>query len=140
MDDSERRRTIDPERATRRTESEGETGDETADDEVTITVRAEGTETTIQVPGGTRLRDALLSAGLSPYGTVSRATNCGGRGLCGTCGVRIDPAPEPRQWHDSAAERFGYPRLSCQITVEEPLTVEVPKKIVWGQLLPDFDR
>jgi Na+-transporting NADH:ubiquinone oxidoreductase subunit NqrF len=38
----------------------------------------------------------------------------------------------PRHWHDRLAARFGYPRLSCQVTVEDDLLVELPDKLVWG--------
>ena len=107
------------------------------DEPIPVTVVDDGTETTLQVPEGSVLRDVLMEAGFDVYGTVSRRVNCGGRGLCGTCGVRVRESPEPEQWHDAAAERWGYPRLSCQIQVREPLTVELVEKVVWGQLLPD---
>ncbi|PSQ14076.1 ferredoxin [Halobacteriales archaeon QS_8_69_73] len=109
------------------------------DESVPVTVVDGDEETTLSVAEGRVLRDALQEAGFDVYGAVSRQANCGGRGLCGTCGVRLadPPAPEPEQWHDAAAERWGYPRLSCQIQVTEPLTVELVEKVVWGQLLPD---
>ena len=105
-------------------------------DAVEVTVRTGDGEETIAVERGTILRDALLDHGFSVYGTVSRHANCGGRGLCATCTVEVDPAPEPTHWHDAAAVRFGYPRLSCQITVEGPMTVRLLDKYVWGQVLP----
>ncbi len=95
-----------------------------------------GSESSIEVEAGTVLRDALRDAGFEVYGSISRRANCGGQGICATCGVRVEPAPEPGHWHDVAAARFGYPRLSCQITVTEPLTVELLEKRVWGRLLP----
>jgi len=108
------------------------------DDTIPVTVRAGDYETTLRVERGTQLRDALLDAGFDVYGPVSRVANCGGRGLCGTCGVRFEggTAPEPTHRHDRAAAAAGYPRLSCQIPVEAPLTVRVPEKVMWGQLLP----
>ena len=110
-------------------------------DTVRVTVREGGRENTIEVESGANLRRALLDAGFDVYGTVSRATNCGGRGLCGTCGVRFDDdPPTPSHWHDAAAERFGYPRLSCQLTVDDDCTVQVPEKLLWGQLVPRRDR
>jgi ferredoxin len=105
-------------------------------DRLPVTVVDGDTETTIEVERGRVLRDALLEHGFSPYGTASKFANCGGRGLCSTCTVGVDPAPEPTHWHDAAAVRFGYPRLSCCIEVEEPMTVELLDKIVWGQVLP----
>lgn len=101
-----------------------------------MTVITESGETTVQVERGETLRDALQDRGFSVYGTVSQYANCGGRGLCSTCTVEVDPAPEPTHWHDAAAVRFGYPRLSCCIEVTEPLTVRLLDKHVWGQVFP----
>lgn len=85
------------------------------------------------VPRGTNLRHALLEAELSPYTRYTRRANCGGRGLCATCGIWLDAPPEPAHWHDQLAQRFGYPRLSCQITVEQDMVVHlIPDKLVWG--------
>lgn len=93
-------------------------------------------ETSIEVEPGANLREALLERDFPVYGTVSQYANCGGRGLCSTCTVEVDPAPKPVHWHDAAAVRFGYPRLSCCITVEEPMTVRLLDKHVWGQVVP----
>jgi len=105
-------------------------------DSIPVTVRDGDTETTIDVSPGAVLRDVLSEHGFEVYGSVSRVANCGGRGLCGTCGVRIEEAIEPVGLHDAAAERWGYPRLSCRIRVEEPVTVELVEKRLWGQLRP----
>lgn len=90
---------------------------------------------TLHVAEGENLRRALLAAGLTPYGTLSRRANCGGRGLCATCGVWVEAnVPAPQHWHDRIGAAFGYPRLPCQITVRAPLTVRlVPNKIMWGK-------
>jgi len=110
-------------------------------DEIPVTVRTNGREETFTVPPGTNLRRALLDAGFEVYAPAARVANCGGRGICATCGVRMHDAdgtaPEPEHWHDALAERYGYPRLSCQLAVEEPLVVELIEKRYWGQLLPD---
>ena len=103
---------------------------------IPVTVISGDEQTTIEVERGTTLRDALLQRGFPVYGTVSEYANCGGRGLCSTCTVEVDPAPEPTHWHDAAAVRFGYPRLSCCIEVERPLTVRLLEKHIWGQVLP----
>lgn len=103
---------------------------------VALTVREGGEETVIEAERGAILRDVLRSHGVEVYGSVSRVANCGGRGLCGTCGVRLEGGPDPDHWHDRAAERWGYPRLSCQVTVESALRVELVEKVVWGQLRP----
>ncbi|MDG5759440.1 2Fe-2S iron-sulfur cluster-binding protein [Natronococcus sp. A-GB1] len=103
---------------------------------IPVRVVAGNEETSIEVEPGTNLREALLERDFPVYGTVSQYANCGGRGLCSTCTVEVDPAPEPVHWHDAAAVRFGYPRLSCCITVEEPMTVRLLDKHVWGQVVP----
>lgn len=95
-----------------------------------------GGERTLAVPDGTNLREALLDAGVSPYAAMTRRANCGGNGLCATCGVWLDPAPEPEHWHDRLAVRYGYPRLSCQITVRGDLEVRLVEKSVWGPRRP----
>jgi ferredoxin len=105
-------------------------------DTVPVTVVDGDTESEIEVERGQVLRDALLDHEFAVYGSVSKHLNCGGRGLCSTCTVRIDDPPEPAHWHDSAAVRFGYPRLSCCIEVTEPMTVELIDKYVWGQVVP----
>jgi ferredoxin len=103
---------------------------------VSVTVVDGDDETTIKAAPGRNLRRVLTDHGLDVYGSVSRLANCGGRGLCGTCGVRLEDGPAPEHWHDRAAERWGYPRLSCQVTVEADLTVGLVEKVVWGQLRP----
>ncbi len=105
-------------------------------DHVPIRVVTGSEDTTIELERGANLRTALLERGFSVYGTISQYANCGGRGLCATCTVGVEPAPEPTHWHDATARRFGYPRLSCCLTVEEPMTVTLLEKHVWGQVLP----
>ena len=98
-----------------------------------VVVTSDGTETELSVPAGTTLRDALLAAECSPYGRLSEHANCGGRGLCATCGVRLADGDKPTHWHDRLADRFGYPRLSCQVTVDRDMRVELlADKLVWG--------
>lgn len=98
-----------------------------------VTVHHDGETTRLAAEPGAVLRDVLRDAGLSPHSTVGRRVNCGGRGLCATCGVRVlTDAPAPDHWHDDLAARFGYPRLSCQLRVEEGLEVRIPEKLVWG--------
>ncbi|GAB4524490.1 MAG: 2Fe-2S iron-sulfur cluster binding domain-containing protein [Anaerolineae bacterium] len=89
----------------------------------------------LQVPDGANLRRVLLEAGLSPYAPLTRSLNCGGRGLCATCGVWIDEGEQsPEHWHDQLAARFGYPRLSCQVTVKGDMVVRLlPEKVIWGK-------
>jgi len=105
-------------------------------EEIELTVIDDGEKSTITVERGKTLRDALRDRGLPVYGIVSSQLNCGGRGLCATCTVEVDPAPEPVHWHDAAAVRFGYQRLSCCIEVDRPMTVRLLEKHIWGQVLP----
>src|SRR6056297_2419892 len=78
-----------------------------------------------QVLEGTRLRDALLEYGISPYAKITRRVNCGGAGICATCGVHFpnEDAPKAIHWHDKLAEEYGYPRLSCQIIVNQDMEI-----------------
>lgn len=99
----------------------------------TVTVHHANQTTQLTVPDGANLRHTLLEAGLTPYTRITRRANCGGRGLCATCGVWLDNPPDPDHWHDRAAARFGYPRLSCQITVHDDLNVHlIDDKLIWG--------
>ncbi len=102
----------------------------------TLTFIANDQVHTLLVDHGANLRKTLIDAGLSPYATVTRKANCGGRGLCATCGVWIktttDAQPQPDHWHDKIGSWFGYPRLSCQIAITEDLTVTMPDKWIWG--------
>jgi len=101
-------------------------------EEVRLVVVDGETESELTVEQGRVLRDVLLEAGFSPYSRLTERANCGGRGLCATCGVRIAERVEPEHWHDTLAARFGYPRLSCQIEIEQDLRVELVEKVVWG--------
>lgn len=104
---------------------------------VELTVRDGDETTSLHVAQGANLRRELLDAGFGVYGPLSERVNCGGRGLCATCTVCIaTEAPEPTHWHDRAAVTFGYPRLSCQVPVDRPMTVRLLDKWIWGQLLP----
>lgn len=100
----------------------------------TVTILRGSERQTIHVEHGENLRRVLLSQGYSPYATLTARVNCGGRGLCATCGVWIeDGVPKPHHWHDWAAAYAGYPRLSCQITIETDMTVRIlDRKIIWG--------
>ena len=92
----------------------------------------------IEVEDGTNLRAILLEHDFSPYTRITSRLNCGGRGLCATCGVWVDEEIQPAHWHDKAANTFGYPRLSCQITVEQDMTVRLlTDKVIWGDRDPE---
>jgi ferredoxin len=104
-------------------------------DVVYVSVEDDGEECLLTAPTGATLRDVLVDAGKSPYTRLTERLNCGGRGLCATCGVRIDEStePEPTHWHDDVASRWGYPRLCCQIRLESDLRVRIPQKVIWGR-------
>lgn len=100
------------------------------------TVRFEGRATECAV--GTRLRDALLDAGLTPHHAAVTILNCHGLGTCGTCAVEVHGAvTEP-----TAVERWrlsfpphrtdGGLRLACQCRVLGDVEV-VKHGGVWGQ-------
>ncbi|TKX68934.1 (2Fe-2S)-binding protein [Halorubrum sp. GN11GM_10-3_MGM] len=116
----------------------GERGDDSGerpngDSETVPLVVIDGDERVeLDVERGRNLRRVLLDAGLSPYAPATRRLNCGGRGICATCGVRVREGPPAEHWHDRLADRFGYPRLSCQIPVDRPMTVGLVDKRVWG--------
>jgi len=94
---------------------------------------AADTGTTVLVaPEGATLRDVLRDAGHSPYTRFTERANCGGRGLCATCGVRVHDGPPPEHWHDALAARWGYPRLSCRVTLDRDVRVRIPGKVLWG--------
>ncbi len=95
-------------------------------------------ERVIEVNGGVNLRRILLREGMSPYAPIPKRLNCGGRGLCATCGVWIEQGePAPIHWHDKIGNRFRYPRLSCQIVVSHDMTVRlIPEKWIWGRRKP----
>lgn len=102
-----------------------------------LTVHTNRGIVTTTVEDGANLRQSLLAAGLSPYVRLTRRVNCGGRGLCATCGVWVEAAPDPTHWHDKAAKAFGYPRLACQITVAQDMTVHlIQDKLIWGKRDP----
>lgn len=108
--------------------------------EHTVQVVDSGTETELTASDGQNLRELLLDAGFEVYAPAAKVANCGGRGICATCGVRVHREdgtdPDATHWHDELAAQYGYPRLSCQLSVTEPLTVELIEKRYWGQLLP----
>lgn len=98
-----------------------------------VRVMNAGSEMLLEVPAGANLRRALLAGGYSPYTGLTRRANCGGRGICATCGVWIVAGETaPQHWHDRLAARFGYPRLSCQVTVEADMTLAWVDKWIWG--------
>ena len=105
------------------------------DTSLMVTVIQAGHSQTLPARQGQNLRAWLLQQGFSPYARLTRTLNCGGRGLCATCGVWIVLGePLPSHWHDKLAYRYGYARLSCQITITQSMTVHLDdEKRVWGK-------
>lgn len=105
---------------------------------IRLTVLRDNDTTELSIPRGSNLRRTLIDAGLTPYAKLMQQANCRGRGLCATCGVKVlSGEPAPTHWHDKAAKAFRYPRLSCQITLNEAMTVRIlTDKKVWGARLP----
>lgn len=103
-----------------------------------LIIHVDGHRESHSVEQGANLRNTLIQLGHSPYAKVTRNLNCGGRGLCATCGVEVlGTPPAAVHWHDKAAQRFRYPRLSCQIQVEEDLEIRLlTGKKVWGKRIP----
>jgi ferredoxin len=98
-----------------------------------LTVITPETTHTLEVEHGANLRRVLLDAGYSPYTDITKRLNCGGNGICATCGVWIETnVPPAVHWHDKLADDFGYPRLSCQITLIEDMTIRMVDKWLWG--------
>ena len=106
-------------------------------------VRFQGRE--IDVRAGTRLRRALLDAGMTPHNGEARWFNCKGFGSCGTCAVEIAGHVSPLTRIER--RRLGFPphrrssglRLACQVEVTED--VEVTKHPgFWGQYTPDREQ
>lgn len=94
----------------------------------------EGQSRMVRVPKGSNLRNELIKHNFSPYTSFTKNANCGGNGICATCGIWVkNPVPVPLHWHDKLAYRFGYPRLSCQITVHKSMTILQVDKWIWGK-------
>ncbi|RMG86078.1 MAG: (2Fe-2S)-binding protein [Chloroflexi bacterium] len=93
-----------------------------------ITVEGVGT---FDVPQGKRLVLALEDAG------VDILHRCGGNARCTTCRVHF-LAGEPQQMTLAERERLdanlltGKARLSCQITCEDDMHIEVPYRVSQG--------
>ncbi|NRB62432.1 MAG: 2Fe-2S iron-sulfur cluster binding domain-containing protein [Saprospiraceae bacterium] len=93
----------------------------------------DGSKQKITGKAGQTLRQVLLENDITPYTKMTTQLNCGGRGVCATCGVWIiSGQAKSTHWHDRLADKYSYPRLSCQINLEEDLTVRLPHKWIWG--------
>ena len=91
------------------------------------TIRFAGS--TIECPHGANLRVVMLRARLPLYTRVAEAVHCRGRGVCGTCAVKVEgPVSEPTL---DEVRRLRLPphrpdsglRLACQCAVLGDVTV-----------------
>lgn len=95
---------------------------------------------TVECASGAILRDALLSAGLTPHNDRAETVNCGGKGACGTCAVVV--ADEDAVGERTRRERLQLStpphagvedlRLACQCRVLEDVAVRKGDGL-WGQ-------
>jgi len=92
-----------------------------------------GNKKVIDSKPGKNLRELLIDNNLSPYTSFTKSLNCGGNGICATCGVLVKETIPPNHWHDKLASQFSYPRLSCQIIVNQDIHVFIPSKTIWGK-------
>lgn len=88
---------------------------------------------TIKCLKGQSLRDVLLGSGLDVYGGKAKLTNCGGGGVCGTCGVGViaeDWEERPAFEAQKLKKYDSTCRLSCNTKVEGDCEVIIsPPKI-----------
>jgi ferredoxin len=83
----------------------------------------------VECPSGANLRMVLLRARLPLYTRVAQALHCRGRGVCGTCAVRIEgPVSAPTDAELRRLQQFPHRpgsglRLACQCSVLGDLTV-----------------
>ena len=98
---------------------------------VKITVQQEGKKDIIlECPGGTNLRNLLVSNGINVYRSLTRWTNCNGQQRCGTCIVDIKDGinlcSRKSLGEDMVlAENDPTYRLSCVTAVYGDVTVVV---------------
>jgi ferredoxin len=111
------------------TSADSTSADSTADASATthtVTVCTGQDRHEIDVEPEVTLRQALRRHGFSPHNTVTEVANCGGRGHCGLCLVEItDGAPTPSQALDDTLSGMGMGRLSCLVTVDRDMTVQL---------------
>ncbi|MFP4165326.1 MAG: NADH:ubiquinone reductase (Na(+)-transporting) subunit F [Chitinispirillaceae bacterium] len=85
-----------------------------------------GGEKSVQVPGGSSLLSRLTQQG------ISVPTACGGRGKCGFCKVTVTEGSsaitEAEKRKLSEEQLKSNMRLSCQIEVQNDLSIEIPRK------------
>jgi len=93
---------------------------------VTITIN-DDPKKTLSAPTGGKLLGVLANEG------IFLASACGGQGTCAQCKVRVksgggDILPTERDFMTRREIREGV-RLSCQLAVKQPLSIEVPPEV-----------
>jgi len=91
---------------------------------------------TVEVPRGTNLRQVALDNKIDLYAFPNNLLNCHGRGMCGTCRVKVADhrALSPRTYQDETKlgwEGKSY-RLACQSQVLEDVSVITNPRRVSG--------
>jgi ferredoxin len=100
---------------------------------------------TIEVPRGANLRQVALDNKIDLYAFPHSLLNCRGRGLCGTCRVKVDDhrALSPRTLQDEnklSWEGKNY-RLACQSQVLGDVEVVTNPRRAWGWMdHPTYER
>jgi ferredoxin len=91
-------------------------------------------EISVEVSKGANLRQVALENNIDLYAFPHSLLNCRGRGLCGTCRVKVDDhrALSPRTYNDET--KLGWEgkeyRLACQSYVLDDVAVVTnPRKI-----------
>jgi ferredoxin len=98
---------------------------------VRVTVQQEGKpDIILNCPGGTNLRQILVSNGINVYRSLTRWTNCNGKQRCGTCIVDVKDGLEncSRKALDEEVVLRENPntyRLSCVTSIYGDVTVQV---------------
>jgi Na+-transporting NADH:ubiquinone oxidoreductase subunit F len=84
-------------------------------------------EKSIEVPAGSKLLTALADVNLFV------ASACGGKGTCGQCRVKIFEGGGALLPSETSCitkrEAAAFDRLSCQVTVKQPLRIAVPEEV-----------
>jgi len=84
-------------------------------------------ERTIEVPAGSKLLTALADVQLFV------ASACGGKGTCGQCRVKVFEGGGTLLPSETSIitkrEAAAFDRLSCQVTVKQPLRIAVPEEV-----------
>ncbi|WIA12545.1 hypothetical protein OEZ85_006206 [Tetradesmus obliquus] len=94
-------------------------------------------------PQGSKLRSAMLLAGVSPHNGKAQLINCRGLGTCGTCAVEIRGEVAPASWTAAEQLRLNFPphkppnnqrlRLACQVACVGAELAVTKRDRFWGQ-------